>query len=83
MKNLVRLILVIPVVLILLSTTVSAKVPEGWLKGGANFEKAMQLHREQNVPLVVYFFVDWCPYCNSLENEYFPAFLCDSVVNLV
>jgi thiol-disulfide isomerase/thioredoxin len=73
MKSLLRLILVIPVVLIILSTTASAKVPEGWLKGGVNFEKAMQLHREQNVPLVVYFFVDWCPYCNSLENEYFPA----------
>lgn len=73
MKNFLRLILVGSVVLISLSTTASAKVPEGWLKGGANFEKAMQLHREQNVPLVVYFYVDWCPYCHSLENEYFPA----------
>lgn len=73
MKNLLRLTLIISVVLISLSTTAAAKVPEGWLKGGANFEKAMQLHRELNVPLVVYFYVDWCPYCNSLENEYFPA----------
>lgn len=72
MKNLLRLTLIISVVLISLSTA-AAKVPEGWLKGGANFEKAMQLHRELNVPLVVYFYVDWCPYCNSLENEYFPA----------
>lgn len=73
MKNLLRLTLILSIVLTILSTTASAKVPEGWLKGGVNFEKAMQLHREQNVPLVVYFFVDWCPYCKSLENEYFPT----------
>lgn len=73
MKNLLRLTAIASVVLISLSTSASAKVPEGWLTGGANFEKAMQLHRELNVPLVVYFYVDWCPYCKTLENEYFPA----------
>ena len=65
MKNLLRLTAIASVVLISLSTSASAKVPEGWLTGGANFEKAMQLHREQNVPLVVYFYVDWCPYCKT------------------
>lgn len=73
MKNLLRTAVTLSVLLIVLSTTASAKVPEGWLNGAANFEKAMQLHRELNVPLVVYFYVDWCPYCNTLENEYFPA----------
>ena len=78
MKNLLRVTLIASVVLSVLSTTAreraaSAKVPEGWLNGAANFEKAMQLHRSENVPLVVYFYVDWCPYCNSLESEYFPA----------
>jgi thiol-disulfide isomerase/thioredoxin len=73
MKKSIRLTLIASVVLIVLSTTVSAKVPEGWLNGAANFEKAMQLHRTENVPLVVYFYVDWCPYCNALESEYFPA----------
>jgi hypothetical protein len=43
------------------------------LNGGANFEKAMQLQRDLNVPLVVYFYVEWCPYCNELESQYFPA----------
>jgi thiol-disulfide isomerase/thioredoxin len=73
MKNSLRLTLILSVVLIVFSTTASAKVPDGWLNGAANFEKAMQLHREQNVPLVVYFYVDWCPYCNALESDYFPA----------
>ena len=73
MKNLLRSTLIVSAVLVVLSTTASAKVPDGWLNGGANFEKAMQLHRELNVPLVVYFYVDWCPYCTTLENEYFPA----------
>jgi thioredoxin-like negative regulator of GroEL len=66
MRNLVRSTLIVSIVLVFLSTTASAKVPEGWMNGGANFEKAMQLQRELNVPLVVYFYVDWCPYCNEL-----------------
>jgi len=73
MKTPIRLTLIASVVLIVLSNTAFAKVPEGWLNGAANFEKAIQLHRTENVPLVVYFYVDWCPYCNSLESEYFPA----------
>lgn len=73
MKNLLRLTVIVSFVLSLLSTTAAAKVPDGWLNGGANFEKAMQLQSELNVPLVVYFYVDWCPYCNALENEYFPT----------
>jgi thiol-disulfide isomerase/thioredoxin len=73
MKKLSHVALIASIVLIVLSTTVSAKVPDGWLNGAANFEKALQLHRAENVPLVVYFYVDWCPYCKSLENDYFPA----------
>ena len=78
MKNLMRVTLITSVVLIVLFTSAReraafAKVPEAWLDGAANFEKAMQLHRTENVPLVVYFYVDWCPYCKSLESEYFPA----------
>jgi len=73
MKKMLRLTVIVSVVLVSLSSNAYAKVPEGWFKGAANFEKAMQVHRELNVPLVVYFYVDWCPYCNELENEYFPA----------
>lgn len=73
MKNILRLTLIVSVLVVSLSSSASAKVPEGWMNGAANFEKAMLLHRELNVPLVVYFYVDWCPYCNALENDYFPA----------
>jgi thiol-disulfide isomerase/thioredoxin len=75
MKNLVRFTAIVSLVLLALysNTFAASKVPEGWMNGAANFEKAMQLQKELNVPLVVYFFVDWCPYCNALENEYFPA----------
>ncbi|HEX5965879.1 MAG TPA: thioredoxin fold domain-containing protein [Pyrinomonadaceae bacterium] len=73
MKNILRLTLIVSVLLVFFSTSAYAKVPEGWLSSAANFEKALQRHRELNVPLVVYFYVDWCPYCKALENEYFPA----------
>ena len=33
----------------------------------------MQLQNELKVPLVIYFYVDWCPYCHALEQEYFPS----------
>src|SRR5687767_2226521 len=72
MKNLLRLMVVLSVLLVL-SSTAFARVPEGWLNGGANFDRAMKLHRDLKAPLVIYFFVDWCPYCNELENEYFSA----------
>src|SRR6185295_18648021 len=73
MKNILRTTLIASVLLIVFSPPAAAKVPEGWLSGAANFEKAMQLHRELKVPIFVYFYVDWCPYCKALENEYFPA----------
>jgi thiol-disulfide isomerase/thioredoxin len=77
MKNLLRFTAIISLLIVSVCSTVSAattaKVPDGWLNGAASFEKALQLQRELNVPLVVYFYVDWCPYCHSLENEYFPA----------
>jgi thiol-disulfide isomerase/thioredoxin len=73
MKKLLRFTLIAFVFSLVLATTAFAKVPEGWLNGAANFEKALQLHKAENVPLVIYFYVDWCPYCKSLENDYFPA----------
>lgn len=73
MKKLVRLTLVLTIVLTFLCASASAKVPEGWFQGGANFMKAMEMHVKLNVPLVIYFYVDWCPYCHELEREYFPT----------
>ena len=73
MKNILRLTVFVFVVFICVSTTASAKVPQGWLDGAANMERAARTSLDLKVPLVVYFYVDWCPYCHSLENEYFPA----------
>lgn len=78
MKNILRFTLIVSLFVVSVCATVSAspqkaKVPDGWLNGGASFEPALELQRELKVPLVVYFYVDWCPYCHALEREYFPA----------
>ena len=80
MKNLVRVVVILSLLVTSLSITAStasaapaARVPAGWLNGAASFERALQLQKDLNVPLVVYFYVDWCPYCHSLEQEYFPS----------
>lgn len=46
---------------------------EGWLYGAAGYARAVELQRQLNVPLVVYFYTDWCPYCRTLDNQYLPA----------
>lgn len=77
MKKLLRLTLFFSLFVVSVCTTVAASpagsVPEGWFNGAANMERAARTSIETNVPLVVYFYVDWCPYCHALENEYFPA----------
>ena len=76
MKNLFRLTLIVSLLVVSLCATASAsptpKVPEGWFTGGAEFMKAMEAHVKLNVPIVIYFYVDWCPYCHELERDYFP-----------
>lgn len=46
---------------------------ERWLYGAAGYTRAIELQRELNVPLVVYFYTDWCPYCRALDNDYLPT----------
>jgi thiol-disulfide isomerase/thioredoxin len=46
---------------------------EGWQYGAAGYARAVQLQRELNVPLVVYFYADWCPYCRTLDSQYLPS----------
>ena len=41
-----------------------------WLYGSAGYARALELQREMKVPLVVYFYTDWCPYCRVLDNDY-------------
>jgi hypothetical protein len=80
MMNLVRSMAIVSLLLTLCCVTAiavpaasGATVPSGWLNGAASFDRAMQLQKDLKVPLVVYFYVDWCPYCHALEQEYFPS----------
>jgi thiol:disulfide interchange protein len=40
-----------------------------WHQGAAGFQKAMQEAEADGLPLAVYFYTDWCPYCRQLDNE--------------
>jgi thiol-disulfide isomerase/thioredoxin len=56
------------------AASVSAGVPEDrWLYGSTGYQRALELQRELNVPLIVYFYTDWCPYCHELDNDYLSA----------
>ena len=48
-----------------------AALDQPWLDGASGYNRAIQLQRELKVPLIVYFYTDWCPYCHELDNEYF------------
>ena len=52
--------------------TTKAQYPK-WLYGATGFAKALELQRELNVSLVVYFYTDWCPYCRTLNDQYLSA----------
>ena len=59
--------------LLFLCITAAGAPDDRWLHDAAGYARALELQRERNVPLVVYFYADWCPYCHRLENDYFPA----------
>ena len=52
-----------------LRTSASAQYPK-WLHGATGFARAVELQRELNVSLVVYFYTDWCSYCRTLDEQY-------------
>lgn len=56
-----------------LLTAVAATPEDRWLYGSAGYGRALELQRELNVPLVVYFYTDWCPYCHALDSDYLPT----------
>src|SRR5678816_653242 len=47
--------------------------PDRWLRDAPGYERALELQKESNGPLIVYFYTDWCPYCRSLDNQYLPS----------
>jgi len=80
MKKLARFALIIALLLTCLPTAGSSAATtlpnanwEGWLYGASGYARAVELQRELNVPLVVYFYADWCPYCRTLDNQYLPS----------
>jgi thiol-disulfide isomerase/thioredoxin len=72
MKNLVLFVAIISV-LATVSITAAGAPEDRWLYDSAGYERALELQRESKVPLVVYFYADWCPYCQTLDSEYLPA----------
>ena len=57
-------------------TRSSAAAPpsnERWLYGAAGYARAVELQQQLNIPLVVYFYADWCGYCRTLDSQYLPS----------
>lgn len=59
--------------LLFLSSTTQAAPEDRWLNGASGYARALELQRELKVPLIVYFYADWCPYCRKLDSEYLPT----------
>lgn len=57
--------------LILFATqsSASAQYPK-WLHGATGYARAVEVQRELNISMVVYFYTDWCPYCRTLDEQY-------------
>jgi thiol-disulfide isomerase/thioredoxin len=74
MKNLARFLLLISLLLVNnYSAPATSVLEDRWLNGSAGYARALELQRELNVPLVIYFYADWCPYCRSLDGQYLPT----------
>lgn len=75
MKNLVRFTATLALLVAALATFARAATPpeNRWLYGAAGYARAVELQRELKLPLVVYFYTDWCPFCRALDNEYLPS----------
>lgn len=43
--------------------------PGYWFEGASEFERAERMHKLTGTPLLIYFFVDWCPFCHDLERN--------------
>ena len=70
MKNLIRISALLSL-LFTVSFTTAAQVEDRWLSDAAGYERAVQVQRELGLPLIVYFYTDWCPYCHGLQDQYF------------
>ena len=46
-----------------------ARLPYTWYEGSQGYRWAMQEAAEIGLPVAVYFYTDWCPYCRQLDRE--------------
>ena len=61
------------VVFLATTPTATATPNERWLHGATGYARALEQQRELKVPLVIYFYTDWCPYCQALDRDYLTA----------
>jgi thiol-disulfide isomerase/thioredoxin len=46
-----------------------ARLPYSWYEGSQGYRWAMEEAAETGLPVAVYFYTDWCPYCRQLDSE--------------
>lgn len=77
MKHCIRFLFVLSSLTALLTFSVrpaaATELEDRWLYDAPGYEKALQLQRELGVPLIIYFYTDWCPFCRTLERDYLPT----------
>ena len=42
---------------------------EGWYEGAAGLAAALEVQQRDRLPLFLYIYTDWCPYCRQFERE--------------
>ena len=46
-----------------------AQAMSGWYEGAAGYQQAMEEQRRTHRPVLIYFHVDWCPYCRRMDQD--------------
>ena len=65
-------LLLVALLFFALGRSASAQYPR-WLHGATGFARAVELQRELNISLVLYFYKDRCSDCRTLEEQYLAA----------
>lgn len=42
---------------------------DGWYEGAAGLAEALEVQQRDRLPLFLYIYTDWCPYCRQFERE--------------